>query len=203
MNVLQAGAISKQNETFTKDSYENKENSSNHNATFTKAVEKQGNNSVEVTPDQKEKAKKNATAHNPNNYNINDIKSDDSTDDESAPRKQIPTWAQGLSYIHHYCCCLCQYLYSLAEKFCHIFHYIPFIKTLLVNFTVQNFLKSMTKLFCPHVLLKILKLHWLKCYFFFTEYDEFRVFFYCPRVGVGEGVDIFRFFSYAISPWGN
>lgn len=30
------------------------------------------------------------------NYDITDLKSDDSTDDESKPRKKIPLWAQGL-----------------------------------------------------------------------------------------------------------
>lgn len=30
------------------------------------------------------------------NYDITDLKSDDSTDDESKPRKKIPPWAQGL-----------------------------------------------------------------------------------------------------------
>lgn len=29
------------------------------------------------------------------NYNIADLHSDDSTDDESKPRKKIPLWAQG------------------------------------------------------------------------------------------------------------
>lgn len=32
---------------------------------------------------------------NANNYDIGDIKSDDSTDDESAPKKSIPHWALG------------------------------------------------------------------------------------------------------------
>ena len=30
------------------------------------------------------------------NYDIGDLKSDDSTDDDEAPRKKIPSWAQGL-----------------------------------------------------------------------------------------------------------
>jgi inner centromere protein len=29
------------------------------------------------------------------NYNIDDIRSDDSTDEDTAPRKPIPEWAQG------------------------------------------------------------------------------------------------------------
>ncbi|XP_042861495.1 inner centromere protein A-like isoform X2 [Penaeus japonicus] len=86
------------NDTYT--ASDNKENSSNHNSTFTKTSgptqgSSQGNsgrsNSYEMTPETK-KPKKLATA---NNYDINDIKSDDSTDDESAPKKRIPPWAQG------------------------------------------------------------------------------------------------------------
>ena len=33
--------------------------------------------------------------HDPNNYNIGDLKSDDDTDDEDDPRKKIPSWANG------------------------------------------------------------------------------------------------------------
>lgn len=33
-----------------------------------------------------------------NNYNINDLHSDDSTDDEDAPRKKMPSWAQGMCH---------------------------------------------------------------------------------------------------------
>lgn len=49
-----------------------------------------------MTPETK-KPKKLATA---NNYDINDIKSDDSTDDESAPKKRIPPWAQGMLLVN-------------------------------------------------------------------------------------------------------
>lgn len=45
-----------------------------------------------MTPE-RQKPKKLANA---NNYDIGDIKSDDSTDDESAPKKRIPPWAQGM-----------------------------------------------------------------------------------------------------------
>ncbi|XP_068203382.1 inner centromere protein A-like [Palaemon carinicauda] len=61
-------ASDKHNETYNKDSPE----STNANSTFTMAT---GSN-------------------NPHDYGINNIKSDDSTDDEEAPKKVIPTWAQ-------------------------------------------------------------------------------------------------------------
>ncbi|XP_023230526.1 inner centromere protein-like [Centruroides sculpturatus] len=32
----------------------------------------------------------------PDNYDIADLKSDDETDDECAPRKKIPNWARGM-----------------------------------------------------------------------------------------------------------
>ena len=32
---------------------------------------------------------------NPDNYDISDIRSDESTDDDERPRKKIPLWAQG------------------------------------------------------------------------------------------------------------
>jgi hypothetical protein len=33
--------------------------------------------------------------HDPDNYNINDLKSDEDTDDDEQPRKEIPQWAAG------------------------------------------------------------------------------------------------------------
>jgi len=47
--------------------------------------------SYQLTPD-KPKAKKVASAEN---YDISNIHSDDSTDDEDEPRKVVPAWAQG------------------------------------------------------------------------------------------------------------
>ena len=40
--------------------------------------------------------KKYTKKDNPNNYNINDLHSDDSTDDEEAPRRPTPAWATGM-----------------------------------------------------------------------------------------------------------
>ena len=35
---------------------------------------------------------------NPDNYDITDMRSDDSTDDDSRPKKTIPTWARSQSF---------------------------------------------------------------------------------------------------------
>ncbi|XP_047483678.1 inner centromere protein A-like isoform X2 [Penaeus chinensis] len=97
---LKMAAVKKAGLNDTYNANDNKENSSNLNSTFTKTsgqtpASSQGNsgrsNSYEMTPEMK-KPKKLANA---NNYDIGDIKSDDSTDDESAPKKRIPAWAQG------------------------------------------------------------------------------------------------------------
>ncbi|KAK7071173.1 hypothetical protein SK128_005200 [Halocaridina rubra] len=85
------------NSTFTKDSGENKENKSKQNVTFNKNTSDEGNNerndSHESTPVAK-KSKKHQF-NDGNDYNIHNLSSDDSTDDDQAPKKIIPSWAQG------------------------------------------------------------------------------------------------------------
>ena len=49
-------------------------------------------NSYEITP---ERTKKIVSSHDPDNYDIADLNSDCSTDDEESPKKKIPGWAQG------------------------------------------------------------------------------------------------------------
>lgn len=50
-------------------------------------------NSYEMTPVRRKEV---ISSSDPENYDINDLKSDDDTDDETAPRKKIPSWAQGI-----------------------------------------------------------------------------------------------------------
>lgn len=49
--------------------------------------------SYEMTPVAEKKKTKSGTAED---YGIADLRSDDSTDDECAPKKKIPTWAGGM-----------------------------------------------------------------------------------------------------------
>jgi len=48
--------------------------------------------SYDMTPVNKKKF----AASTAENYNIDDLNSEDSTDDDDKPRKTIPQWAQGL-----------------------------------------------------------------------------------------------------------
>ncbi len=46
--------------------------------------------------------------HDPENYDINDLKSDEDTDDDEQPRKEIPQWAEGrLTKDGKLCSCIC------------------------------------------------------------------------------------------------
>ncbi len=51
--------------------------------------------SYDITPARHELDLPPEPLDNPENYNINDLDSGDETDDEEAPRKQIPSWAEG------------------------------------------------------------------------------------------------------------
>lgn len=44
---------------------------------------------------------------NPENYDINDLKSDEDTDDEEQPRKVVPKWAQGKCRFGSSFCSIC------------------------------------------------------------------------------------------------
>lgn len=62
------------------------------NSTVQKSEEVQ---SYEMTPvAEKKKPTKSKSAED---YDINDLRSDDSTDDECAPKKKIPNWAGGIN----------------------------------------------------------------------------------------------------------
>lgn len=83
------------NDTYT--TSDNKEN--NLNCTFTKnsgpnqsqSFRNERCNNYEVTPERKKAKPDNIVKKD--DYDIKDIKSDDSTDDETAPKKKIPSWA--------------------------------------------------------------------------------------------------------------
>lgn len=70
----------------------NETSSGNLNTTYTKAggaaVASVGADSYEMTPVQPKRA-----SNSLNNYNIDDLQSDDSTDDDASPKKKIPQWA--------------------------------------------------------------------------------------------------------------
>ena len=78
---------------------DNEAGSSNLNSTFTKgdapAVSNACKNveSYDITPARHELPPE--PLHNPENYDINDIRSDEDTDDEDAPKKEVPAWAEG------------------------------------------------------------------------------------------------------------
>lgn len=81
------------NTTYTSST---KENSGGLNSTYTKPAADARVDSYEMTPLQPKRVSSSL-----NNYDINDIQSDDSTDDDASPKKKIPQWAMSeylLSY---------------------------------------------------------------------------------------------------------
>lgn len=75
------------NTTYTS-STKTKENSDGLNSTYTKPAADAKVDSYEMTPHQPKRVSSSL-----NNYDINDIQSDDSTDDDASPKKKIPQWA--------------------------------------------------------------------------------------------------------------
>ena len=85
------------NQTYEKDTSQlnstyNVGNQSQLNSTYSKPAETTYS-SYDITPARHELPPEELVEKD--NYNINDIKSDDDTDDEDNPRKQIPSWAKG------------------------------------------------------------------------------------------------------------
>lgn len=75
--------------------YEVENDKSALNSTYTKdEEEKKGNvESYDITPARHELPPE--PLKNPENYDINDLNSEEDTDDEDAPRKEVPKWAEG------------------------------------------------------------------------------------------------------------
>lgn len=65
-----------------------KENSGGLNSTYTRPAAETRVDSYEMTPLQPKRVSSSL-----NNYDINDLQSDESTDDEASPKKKIPQWA--------------------------------------------------------------------------------------------------------------
>ena len=94
MNMAKAAVL---NQTYDKDTSQlnstyNVANQSQLNSTYSKPAETTYS-SYDITPARHELPPEELVDQD--NYNINDIKSDDDTDDEDNPRKQIPSWAKG------------------------------------------------------------------------------------------------------------
>merc|ERR1711976_614736 len=97
MNMAKAAVL---NQTYDKDTSQlnstyNVSNQSQLNSTYSKPAETTYS-SYDITPARHELPPEELV--DKDNYNINDIKSDDDTDDEDNPRKQIPSWAKGSAF---------------------------------------------------------------------------------------------------------
>merc|ERR1739844_422908 len=80
--------------TVLNQTYDKKE-TSQMNSTYTKPAD-QTTQSYDITPARHELPPE--PLKDEENYDIGDLKSDDDTDDEEDPRKQIPKWAQGSAF---------------------------------------------------------------------------------------------------------
>ena len=98
---MKTNAKAAMNSTFDKSSvlnqtYDKNNDTSQLNSTYTKPVDQSTTQSYDITPARHELPPE--PLEDEENYNIGDLKSDDDTDDEDAPKKIIPTWAQGMQF---------------------------------------------------------------------------------------------------------
>ena len=90
------------NQTYDKNQTFDKNNDTSQlNSTYTKPVDQSTTQSYDITPARHELPPE--PLEDEENYNIGDLKSDDDTDDEDAPKKIIPTWAQGMQFFFVLC----------------------------------------------------------------------------------------------------
>jgi inner centromere protein len=99
--AMKTNAKAAMNSTFDKSSvlnqtYDKNNDTSQLNSTYTKPVDQSTTQSYDITPARHELPPE--PLEDEENYNIGDLKSDDDTDDEDAPKKVIPTWAQGMQF---------------------------------------------------------------------------------------------------------
>jgi len=101
--AMKTNAKAAMNSTFDKSAVLNqtydKNETSQLNSTYTKPADQskaQTYSSYDITPAKHELPPE--PLKDEENYDIGDLKSDDDTDDEEAPRKIIPTWAQGSAF---------------------------------------------------------------------------------------------------------